>query len=205
MESTEDKIMQRIHEKGPGWTFFKNDFGDIGNLNTIDRSLRRLEDKGLIRRIMRGLYDIPKFSKLLKQYLSPDIHLTAEAIARKFGWQIQPTGSTALNALGLSTQIPTRYTYLCDGRNITYEIGNIEIEFKKRSLKEINFKYGESALLVQALKALDKRTLSDKDIEMLRDRFSPDMQERILEDTKYTTSWIYETIKNIFNTKMVTS
>ena len=82
MESLEDKIMQRIREKELGWAFFKNDFGDIGHLNTIDRSLRRLEEKGFIRRIMRGLYDMPRFSKLLNKQLGPDIHQTAKAIAR---------------------------------------------------------------------------------------------------------------------------
>jgi len=198
MESIEDKIIQRIKEKHPRWAFFKNDFGDIGNLGTIDRSLRRLEDKGLIRRLQRGLYDTPKHSELLKKELRPDIHQAAKALARKFGWQIQPTGNTALNALGISTQIPTKYIYLCNGRSITYNIGDIELEFKKRALKEIRFKHSESGLLVQALKALDKKTLNDKDIETIRENFPPEIRDRILEDTMYTTSWIYEAIKNIF-------
>ena len=39
----------------------------------------------MIRRVIRGIYDYPKFSDLLRQPLSPDIDQVAEALARKFG------------------------------------------------------------------------------------------------------------------------
>jgi hypothetical protein len=45
---------------------------------------------------------------LLQQELSPDFDQVAQAFARKFNWRIQPSGDTALNLLGLSTQVPWR-------------------------------------------------------------------------------------------------
>ncbi len=53
-----------------------------------------------------GVDDYPRFSKFLDQSLSPDIDQVARALARKFRWRIQPSGATALNFLGLSTQVP---------------------------------------------------------------------------------------------------
>src|ERR1035438_10354000 len=82
---------------------------------TVDSALHRLEKRGEIRRVIRGIYDYPRFSKLLDQHLSPDIDQVARALARKFRWRIQPTGAKALNFLGLSTQVPARAVYLSDG------------------------------------------------------------------------------------------
>jgi hypothetical protein len=79
------------------------DFLDLGGRPTVDSGLHRLEKRGEIRRVIRGIYDYPRFSKLLDQSLRPDIDQVARALARKFRWRIQPSGATALNFLGLST------------------------------------------------------------------------------------------------------
>ena len=53
----------------------------------------------------RGIYDYPKYSELLKKQLSPDIEQVSRAYARKFNWKIEVSGESALNILGLSTQV----------------------------------------------------------------------------------------------------
>ena len=126
----EDTVLSRIYGRGRGWAFSKKDFSALGESGSIDRALSRMAEKGVIRRVMRGLYDYPAYSKLLKKDLSPDIDQVAQALARKFGWQIQISGNAALNIMGLSTQVPTQYLYLSDGPSKTYQVGNIGIEFK---------------------------------------------------------------------------
>ena len=147
---------------------------------------------------MRGLYDYPKYSKLLAQKLSPDIDQITSALARKFGWSIQISGNAALNIFGLSTQIPTKYLYHSDSKSKSFKINNIELEFKKTTLKDIGLKYSDSELIVQAIKAFDRRTLTMEEKKKIRDYFSPEKHARILKDTQYTTSWVYEVIKSIF-------
>lgn len=198
MQSLENKIINRVYGNGRGWVFFKNDFLDLGSAGAVDQALGRLMKSQRIRRVMRGLYDYPKYSKLLEQYLSPDVDQVAHALARKFGWTIQVSGNTALNILGLSTQVPTRYLYLSDGKSRSYKVGNQELSFKKTLLKDIGLKYPESALLVQAIKALDKRHLSGEACRQVRTYFSEKARERILKDSRYTTAWVYEEIKRIF-------
>jgi hypothetical protein len=73
-----------------------------------------LLQNGTIRRVIRGLYDYPRFSTLLDQELSPDTDQAAQALARKFRWRIQPIGAVAQNLLGLSTQVPARIVYLSE-------------------------------------------------------------------------------------------
>ena len=93
-------------------------------------------ERGEIRRVIRGIYDYPRFSKLLDQHLSPDIDQVARALARKFRWRIQPSGATALNFLGLSTQVPARAVYLSDGPDRAYQVGNTPLVFEHTALKE---------------------------------------------------------------------
>jgi hypothetical protein len=198
MQSIENKILNRIYGNGRGWAFFKNDFLDLGSANSIDKSLGRLAKDGPVRRVMRGIYDYPKYSKLLKRNLGPDIDQIAHALARKHGWNIQVSGNTALNILGLSTQVPIQYLYMSDGKSCRYLVVTQELRFKKTRLKEIGLKYPESELLVQAVKAHGKQQLDGDAQKKVRTYFGEKSKDRILRDTRYTTTWIYEEIKRVF-------
>jgi hypothetical protein len=197
MQAIEDKIISRIYGKGRGWAFFKNDFIDFGNAAAIDKALSRLVLSQRIRRTMRGLYDYPRFSDLLQKTLSPDIDQVAYAFARKFSWRIEVSGESALNLLGLSTQIPAQYVYLSDGPSKSYDVMGVTLHFKKSSLKDIGFKHRESTLIVQALKALGKEHLSESVFAKIREQIDPKNDSKILRDTQGSTGWIYEAIKEI--------
>ena len=83
-QSNENKIINRIRGTGRGWSFSPRDFLDFGERPTIDSALHRLAQRGDVRRIIRGIYDYPRFSELLQQQLSPDI----DQVARALGTQI---------------------------------------------------------------------------------------------------------------------
>ncbi|MDX9961323.1 MAG: DUF6088 family protein [Aliarcobacter sp.] len=199
MKSVEDRILYTIYGHGKGYAFSTSDFIKDFPTNSIDKALSMLTKKGKIRRVARGLYDYPKYSDFLQMQLGPDIEQVAFAIARKFNWQIEISGNSALNILGLSTQVPGTYLYLSNGPNRKYTINeNIIIEFKKSALKNIGFKYKESSLIVQALKALGKEHITQEVVSKIQSQISEKLYDKILEDTKTTTAWIYEIIKQIF-------
>jgi hypothetical protein len=197
MQSIENKILSRIYGNGKGYVFSSADFINEFTINSVEKSLSKLTKQNKIRRVLRGMYDYPKYSKLLKQSLSPDIDKVAQCFARKFNWRIQISGDSALNILGLSTQIQGKYIYLSDGPNRKYKIFNTDLEFKKSKLKDIGFKYNESALIVQALKSLGKEHIDNLVIEKIQTKIDIKMYDKILKDTKTTTTWIYEYIKQI--------
>jgi hypothetical protein len=64
-------------------------------------------------------------------------------------------------------------------------------------LKDAGFKYRESGLLVQSLKALGKNRVDPAVIETLRQRLVTVNCERILKDTRTVTGWIYQVIKQV--------
>lgn len=198
MNSIEDKVLSRIYGNGKGYAFSSSDFIDKFPINNIDKALSSLTRKEKIRRVSRGIYDYPKYSELLQKELSPDIEQVARAYARKFNWKIEVSGDTALNILGLSTQVVGKYTYLSNGSNKNYTLENgTTIEFKKSSLKNIGFKYKESSLIVQALRTLGKERVDDNIVNIIREQIEPNRFQKILTDTKSSTVWIYETIKQI--------
>ena len=197
MQSINNKAISRIYGRGRGWAFSPNDFVEGFSRDQIENALSRLCREGKIRRVCRGIYDYPKFSELLQQELSPDFDQVAQAFARKFNWRIQPSGDAALNLLGLSTQVPGRLVYLSDGPNRQYDIGNYALAFKKSALKDVGFKYRESGLIVQALKALGQARVDDAVIATLRKQLDETACKRVLKDTVTATGWVYETIKRV--------
>ena len=195
MQSIENKIINRIYGNGMGWAFSKKDFLDLADDGAIRLSLMRLTERGTIRRVIRGIYDYPRFSELLQETMGSDLDQIAHALARKFGWRIQPSGNTALNLLGLSTQVPAQVIYLSDGPSKTYEIGTRPLRFKKTALKESGFKYPESELVVQALKELGQKRIDNALRKKLHRAIPAENWLKLVRDTKSATSWIQEIIR----------
>src|SRR5579862_2402736 len=167
-QAVEDKTLSRIYGKGRGWAFSQADFADLGHRPTIDSALHRREHEATIRRVIRGIYDYPRHSNVLRGPVSPDIDQVAHALARKFGWRIQPDGATAQNLLGMSTQVPVKVVYLSDGPDRSYTVGKTSLAFEHAALKEAGFKLPESRLVVQALKAYGEKRITRKIIAQVR-------------------------------------
>jgi predicted transcriptional regulator of viral defense system len=126
-----EQIVRRIERARPGWVFTRNDLVDLGSPHAVGMVLLRLVRSGRIRRIARGLYDIPRTHRTLG-VLAPSPEAVAEAIARRDGTWIQPAEAMAANLLGLSEQVPAKIVYETDGPRRTVRVGRLEIQFVKR-------------------------------------------------------------------------
>lgn len=180
-----------------GSVFTTVDFADVIENSRVGVILSRLEEDGVIRRVMRGIYDKPVYNDFLKEYIAPSPSLVAEALARNFGWTIVPCGDTALNILGLSTQVPAAWSYVSDGTYKEYTYDNTTIKFKRTTNKEVSKLSYKTALIVQALKALGKDNIDDTIINKLKNDLTDEEKTTALLEAKATTSWIYEYIKQI--------
>ena len=180
-----------------GSVFSTVDFADVIENSRVGVILSRLEEDGVIRRVMRGIYDKPVYNDFLKEYIAPSPSLVAEALARNFGWTIVPCGDTTLNILGLSTQVPAAWSYVSDGTYKEYTYDNTTIKFKRTTNKEISKLSYKTALVVQALKALGKDNIDDTIINKLKNDLTDEEKATALFEAKAATSWIYEFIKQI--------
>ena len=190
-------IRDRIKAEKYGSVFVATDFADIAENVKIGVCLSRLEEEKTLLRIMRGVYYKPEYSSLLGEYIAPAPDAVAHAIARNFGWTIVPCGDTALNLLGLSTQVPAVWSYVSDGAYKEYSFDSTTIKFKRTTNKEISKLSPKTALVIQAIKALGKEHVSDEIIEKIRSETSADERTTMLKEAQYATAWIYGIIKVI--------
>ena len=180
-----------------GTVFVAVDFVSITDKKNVNMSLLRLEDEGLILRIIRGVYYKAEYNDFLQEYVVPNPDKVAHAIARNFGWTITPCGDTALNILGLSTQVPAILSYVSDGTYKEYSYDNTTIKFKRTTNKEISKLSYRTALIIQALKALGKDNIGNTVINKLKNDLTDKEKATALLEAKAATSWIYEYIKQI--------
>ena len=191
------KIRDRITQAPDGSIFVRSDFSDIADSNTVKQSLNRLIRENILRRIIRGVYEKPKYSKLLGEYVAADPNEVAQALARCYHWTIAPCGDTALNMLGLSTQVTVVWSYISDGPYKAYEWDKTRIEFKHRTNKEISGLSPMTILVIQALKTLGKGNIDAKVIRMLSRRLKKDEKVVLLTEATEATDWIYNVLKEI--------
>ena len=194
-EKYQIEIENRIKNFEGGYAFSAVDFADIADTDPTNKALSRLNVSGTIRRIIQGVYDKPVYSELLNEYSSPKVEKVVEALARKFNWTVAPAGETALNYLHISTQVSNSWSYISDGPYRKYEIGSYTIEFKHCANKEISGKSFLTVSVIQALKFIGKSNIQKEDIERLSFSIPSEQKQKVLEESKTTTSWIYKAIK----------
>lgn len=191
------QIQERIRCAADGTVFVSSDFADIADAETIRRNLNRLTQAGTLRRILKGVFEKPKYSTLLDEYVAVDPDAVAKALARSYHWTIAPCGNSALNLLGLSTQVAAVWSYISDGPYKTYEWNSTKLEFKHRTNKEITGLSYTTSLVIQALKTLGKSNVTPEVIQTLSNRLSDKEKQACLKEATESTDWVYDTIRKI--------
>lgn len=198
MQSIEKQIERSIKSKPKGSLVLPDDYLSYGTSDAIRKALDRLEDKQKIVRVAQGIYVRPKVSKLIGT-LVPTAEEVAEAIAKRDRIRTLPTGSYALNALGLSTQVPMNIVMLTDGSPRVIKVGKRTIKFKKTTPKNLLAKGKISRLAIQALKEIGNGKVSEKEekkiVELLRKEDEKDLKH----DIGLAPVWVQKIMKKAFN------
>ncbi|MDE6454819.1 MAG: hypothetical protein K2L38_02650 [Dysosmobacter sp.] len=191
-------MRERIDHAEAGTVFIPSDFADITEAAKVNMCLKRLKESGDLTSLKRGVYMKPRYSALLNQPVPARSDDVAKAMARNFGWTIVPCGDTALNLLGLSTQIPAVWSYVSDGPYRSYTVDGIKLQFNHTDRKsEIIGLSEKAALVIQALRAVGKENITQKDIKKLSGKLDEAEKSRLLLEGQRAAAWIYEAIKRI--------
>ena len=185
----ENKIITKIKKAGRGSLFFVNDFIAFGNSKAVNKVLERLVAKNEIKRVARGIYTRPKTSSLIGEVM-PTAENIAKAIAKRDKARIVPTGSFALNAIGLSTQVPMNVVYLTDGAARKIRLNNRTITFKKTSPKNLATIGEISTLVIQALKEIGKDKVQEWEEKKIIELLKKEDKIRLQHDLKMAPEWI---------------
>lgn len=196
MQPIETKMINRIYGNGRGWCFTPKNFLDLGSPEAIRVNLHRLEKKGTIRRLARGLYDYPKKHATMG-LLSPKPIAVAQALASRYATRLQPSGAYAANLLGLSEQVPAKIIFLTDGPSRRVKIGRQEIILKSTTPRNMATAGKTSGTVIQALRHIGKNQITSQHIATLNNTLTPDEKRRLKEDKIYAPGWMHRVIEQI--------
>jgi DNA-binding Xre family transcriptional regulator len=194
-KSVQARIEDEIKSMKRGSILFPSSFDDMGNVEVVKKSLLRLENKKFLVRLAHGIYLYPKQDKLLG-ILYPTIEEIAIAIAERDKARIIPTGITALNKLGLSTQIPMNIVFLTDAAPRSIVVGKRIIKFKRTSPKNLALKGEITSLIIQALKEIGKDNVTTEQLGKIKTHLKKQKQEIIEHDAKLAPVWISKIMRN---------
>lgn len=196
--SIQAKLENAIQTFEKGTLIGAQDFLDLGNYEAVKRALSRLCSEGKLIRVLRGIYQTPNYNTFLKKDIGISPKKVAEKLAEKFGWTIAPAEDTALNELGISTQVPAKYTFISDGPTKKYTLDNgIDIYFKHKANKEISKLTKKEASVIEAIQTISKENLNNQIRKKLMNTLSEDEINHLLAQGKSMRYWIYEELKNI--------
>jgi len=200
-DNISQKIRERVNHIEIGNLFTINDFEDINNDSLVTRTLSRLQNENSIVRVATGIYVNPKKTQF--GILYPTIDQIAQKIAERDKAQIMPTGDTALNILGFSTQVPMNAVYITNGAKRKVKVGNRNIIFKNVVQKNFQFKGKLLPLIIIALKELGEKNVSEEiknKITKLISYSNAEERETMMFDLYLSPVWIKELLLPIIKT-----
>ena len=186
-------LKQRIEAMPEDCILFRSDFPEY-HTEFVGSILSELTAEGILVKIAHGIYAKPRKSKF--GVVLPSVDKVVQAIAIRDNAEVLPSGMTALNALGLSTQVPMNYTYLTTGSERTVNLSNRKVVLKRGVPK--NFCYGTRliSLLVQALKALKKENVGEEELNIIQQLVLKETdKENLLKDVDMMPAWMKRIIK----------
>ena len=178
-----------------GSLFFNNSFPNYDDVY-VRQILSELCSQGLIARISLGIYVKPMRSKFGIVY--PPVGEIVKAIAKRDRAKILPTGNTAMNQLGLSTQVPMNSEYITSGSAREIKLGNRTIRLKRSVPKNFEYKGELMLILVQAMKAIGKDNLTDEHVGIIRKLLKEHPEDDTWQDdVQLAPAWIRKIVTTL--------
>lgn len=188
-------VMRSIDESQPHSIFFISDYADLGAAETIRKILYEATITGVLEKAGHGIYIKPKISRFGK--VPVPLEKIAREIADRDKCEILPTGSTAANLIGLSTQVPMNLSYITTGSTRTIKIGDRKISFRHASPKNFAAKGRVIPLLIQGIKEVGAKNISGVEYEAIRLFIDKQQDPYLQEDLPLAPVWIQRIIKKL--------
>ena len=142
-----ETLRKRIEAMPEDSVLFRSDFPEYHS-EFVGETLAELTNEGILVKLAQGIYAKPRMSRF--GAVLPSVEKIVQAIAVRDNAEVLPSGMTALNALGLSTQVPMSYTYLTTGSERTIKLTNRQVVLKRGVPKNFCYETRLIALLVPA-------------------------------------------------------
>ncbi len=196
-QSLEARIVRRIRRaKGESVVVVPGDFLDLGSRQAVDTALHRLANAGALRRLARGLYDLPKHHPVLGP-LAPSVEAIAKALAGRDRTRLQPAGAYAANLLGLSEQVPAKAVFLTDGPSRTVRVGAQTIQLRRTTPRAMAAAGRLIGLVQQAFRALGREHVTPERIAHLKATLPESERRELLGDLRLAPVWMHPILREL--------
>ena len=193
--TVKEHITKKISRSMDGSLFFNNSFPNYDDVY-VRQILSELCSPGLITRISLSIYVKPMRSKFGIVY--PPVGEIVKEIAKRDRAKILPTGNTAMNQLGLSTQVPMNSEYITSGSAREIKLGNRSIRLKRSVPKNFEYKGELMPILVQAMKAIGKDNLTDEHVGIIRMLLKENPEDNTWQDdVQLAPAWIRKIVTTL--------
>ena len=156
MEATvAERILEYARTHPEGTVLGAKELLHLGSRAAVDQALKRLVGKSELLKLYRGAYVRPVETKYGVR--APEPSKVIESIRRAQAETVVPHGAAEANALGLTTQVPTRIVYLTSGKSRTLTLGSQVVEMKHAPRWMLMTSAGEAGRVVRALDWLGER------------------------------------------------
>lgn len=186
-------LRERIEALPEDSVLFRTDFPEYHS-EFVGGTLAELTQEGMLVKLAQGIYAKPRRSRF--GLVLPSVDKIAQAIAARDNAEVLPSGMTALNVLGLSTQVPMKYSYLTTGSERIIKLKNQEIRLKRGVPKNFCYETKLIALLVQALKTLKQQNVGEEELQVIRNLIprEPD-RSALAKDVDMMPVWMKRIVK----------
>jgi Family of unknown function (DUF6088) len=191
MPSVAETILSHANRLPEGALISAKEFLHLGSRAAIDQALKRLHERKELMRLGRGVYVRPIKTRFGAR--APAAEKVVELIAATRGETIVPHGAAAANALGLTTQVPTKLVYLTSGPNRRLKLGAQVIEMKHAPQWMLLPTQPSAGQAVRALAWLGKSRASEA-LTTLRYKLPPSIVEELIALRPALPSWMSKSI-----------
>ena len=196
--TVEQKVRAKITYARFGEVFFVSTFSQF-DVEYVTKLLAQFEKEGLITRIAKGVY--VKVKKTRFGVVYPSAFELVTEIAKRDKAKIFPTGDTAANRLGFSTQVPMNASFLTSGSSRKLKLGNRTVTLTHGSPKKFAYKGKLMPELVQALRSIGEDNITESVEKRVAQLLSATPETETIEhDLLLAPVWVRQIIKRNLKT-----
>ncbi len=182
-------ILRSMRSSRRASVFSPRHFDGVGSPDAIRQALSRLVKAGTIRRIRRGLYDLPRQHPIIGQ-TAPDIMATVRALMDGSHAQWQFSGAYAANALGLSDQVPAKIVILTNGVPRRVSLGKLTLVFRRAAPRNLLGAGRPAGLVIQAIRHLSTDPDLSRHLAQLRKQLDAKTKADLKSLAPNTPAWM---------------
>jgi hypothetical protein len=170
MSHLAETILSASQALPEGGLLSAKEFLHLASRAAVDQTFARLAREGKLMRVGRGVYAAPVVGRFGAR--PPSTEAVVKAIGSASGEVIVANGATEANALGMTTQVPTREVFLTSGRSRKLQLGSRTVELKHGNRWQLVLGTRPAGMAIRALSWLGPEQASSA-LNMLHTKLPP--------------------------------